>query len=156
MEQALEGADAVHRVSEFTHYTSDEGGEVMPWTFGKIDGRALKKRDKVAVKINGVKVHGLGSAIGVGWDCVNGYRVAEFTDSLERIASPVDVTAAFARVDADNAAQAYALRIWDGQSIDVSIPERVERVVNGLRGQGMGIAVSLPHPDAERFLAKHA
>lgn len=59
-------------------------------------------------------------------------------------------------VVADNsAAQAYALRIWDGQSVDVSIPDRVERVVNGLRGQNMSIAVTLPHPDAARFLAKH-
>lgn len=51
--------------------------------------------------------------------------------------------------------QAYALRIWDGQSVDVSIPERVERVVNGLRGQKLSIDVNLPHPDAARFLAKH-
>lgn len=55
----------------------------------------------------------------------------------------------------DNAAQAYALRIWEGQSVDVSIPERVERVVNGLRGQKLSIDVNLPHPDAARFLAKH-
>ena len=55
----------------------------------------------------------------------------------------------------DNAAQAYALRIWEGQSVDVPLPERVERVVNGLRGQKLSIDVNLPHPDAARFLAKH-
>ena len=58
-------------------------------------------------------------------------------------------------VEDNSAAQAYALRIWDGQSVDVSIPERVERVVNGLRGQKLSIDVNLPHPDAARFLAKH-
>ena len=56
---------------------------------------------------------------------------------------------------ADNRAQAYALRIWEGQSVDVSIPDRVERVVNGLRGQNLSIDVELPHPDAARYLAKH-
>ena len=55
----------------------------------------------------------------------------------------------------DNAAQAYALRIWEGQSVDVSIPDRVERVVNGLRGQNLSIDVDLPHPDAARYLEKH-
>lgn len=72
----------------------------------------------------------------------------------------VDMAETFARIDAavdvpDDAAQVYALRIWAGQSVDVSIPDRVERVVNGLRGQGLSIAVTLPHPDAARFLAKH-
>lgn len=61
----------------------------------------------------------------------------------------------FPPVEDNSAAQAYALRIWDGQSVDVSIPERVERVVNGLRGQKLSIDVILPHPDSARFLAKH-
>ena len=52
-------------------------------------------------------------------------------------------------------AQMYAWRIWEGQSMDVSIPDRVERVVNGLRGQNLSIDVNLPHPDAARFLAKY-
>ena len=54
-----------------------------------------------------------------------------------------------------SAAQAYALRIWSGQSVDLPIAERVQRVVNGLRGQSMSIDVNLPHPDAARFLEKH-
>ena len=58
-------------------------------------------------------------------------------------------------VEDNTVAQAYALRIWEGQSVDVSIPDRVERVVNGLRGQKLSIDVNLPHPDAARFLAKH-
>jgi len=56
----------------------------------------------------------------------------------------------------ESPAQAYAIRIWCGQSPDVPIPERIERVVNGLRGQNMSIDVTLPHEDAARFLAKHA
>ena len=55
----------------------------------------------------------------------------------------------------NSAAQAYALRIWSGQSVDLPIAERVQRVVNGLRGQSMSIDVNLPHPDAARFLEKH-
>lgn len=53
-------------------------------------------------------------------------------------------------------AQAYALRIWEGQSEDVSTVDRVARVVAGLRGQGLSIDVTLPHKDAARLLAKHA
>lgn len=52
-------------------------------------------------------------------------------------------------------ATAYALRIWHGQSVDVPIGERVERIVNGLRGQGMSIDVILPHADAQRYLDKY-
>ena len=55
----------------------------------------------------------------------------------------------------DDQAQAYALRIWEGLSVDVSIPDRVARVVQGLRGQGLSLAITLPHPDAARFLATH-
>jgi hypothetical protein len=52
-------------------------------------------------------------------------------------------------------AQAYALRIWEGQSVDLPTHERVERVVNGLRGQNLSIDVTLPHPDAARCLDKY-
>lgn len=92
MEQALEGADAVHRVKR---------------------GRPAKAVEAPAI--------------------------------AESAITPID-----------DAAQAYALRIWGGQSADVPVHERVERVVNGLRGQGLSIDVTLPHPDAARFLAKHA
>ena len=34
-------------------------------------------------------------------------------------------------------AQAYALRVWEGQSMDVPTAERKERVFNALRGQNL-------------------
>ena len=34
-------------------------------------------------------------------------------------------------------AQAYAMRVWDGQSVDVPPAERKERVFNALRGQNL-------------------
>ena len=37
----------------------------------------------------------------------------------------------------DNAAQAYAMRVWDGQSVDVPRAERIERVLNALLGQNL-------------------
>ena len=33
--------------------------------------------------------------------------------------------------------QAYALRVWGGQSVDVPVAERCERVRNALRGQNL-------------------
>ena len=83
-------------------------------------------------------------------------QALEGADAVHRVkrgrpAKAVEV----APVIEDNAAQAYALRIWAGQSVDVSIPDRVGRVVNGLRGQILSIDVELPHPDAARYLAKH-
>ena len=45
------------------------------------------------------------------------------------------------RIDAMNA---YALRIWDGQSISLSLVDRVRRVVDGLIAQGYADIVS-PH-----------
>ena len=37
----------------------------------------------------------------------------------------------------DNAAQAYAMRVWDGQSVDVPRAERIERCMNALRAQNL-------------------
>ena len=34
-------------------------------------------------------------------------------------------------------AQAYAMRVWDGQSVDIPPAERKERVFNALRGQNL-------------------
>ena len=45
---------------------------------------------------------------------------------VQAIATPVD-----------SAAQAYALRVWDGQSVDVPRAERIERVLNALLGQNL-------------------
>lgn len=52
-------------------------------------------------------------------------------------------------------AQSLALRIWSGQSPDVPVIERVSRIVNGLREQGFELDITLPHPDAERYLNAH-
>lgn len=42
-------------------------------------------------------------------------------------------------------AQAYALRIWSGQSSDLPRAERVRRVTAGVEGQGMSMdGVTLP------------
>ena len=37
----------------------------------------------------------------------------------------------------DPKAAAYAVRVWNGQSPDLPIAERIERVVNALRGQNL-------------------
>lgn len=52
-------------------------------------------------------------------------------------------------------AQAYALRIWNGQSPDVAVIDRVARVASGLKAQGMSLDIDLPHPDARRYLDAH-
>jgi len=87
-------------------------------------------------------------------------RTIEGADAVHRVkrgrpAKVEHVMEVFPAIVDNAAAQAYAIRIWEGQSVDVPIPERVERVVNGLRGQKLSIDVNLPHPDAARFLAKH-
>ena len=86
-------------------------------------------------------------------------RTLEGADAVHRMKpgrKPKAIEAPEVVESVDNsAAQAYGLRIWHGQSVDLPIAERVQRVVNGLRGQSMSIDVNLPHPDAARFLAKH-
>lgn len=37
----------------------------------------------------------------------------------------------------ESAAQAYAQRVWSGQSVDVPPAERIERCMNALRGQNL-------------------
>jgi hypothetical protein len=37
----------------------------------------------------------------------------------------------------ESASQAYALRVWGGQSVDVPRAERIERCMNALRGQNL-------------------
>lgn len=55
----------------------------------------------------------------------------------------------------DPAAQAYALRVWNGQSVDVPPTERAERVVSALEGQDLDTNVTLPNADAMRFLKQY-
>lgn len=52
-------------------------------------------------------------------------------------------------------AQVLALRIWEGQSPDVPVIERVARIAAGLKAQGMSLDVELPHPDAARYMDAH-
>jgi hypothetical protein len=42
-----------------------------------------------------------------------------------------------APVVGDSEAQAYAMRVWSGQSVDVPRAERIERCMNALRGQNL-------------------
>ena len=37
----------------------------------------------------------------------------------------------------ESASQAYAMRVWSGQSVDIPPAERKERVFNALRGQNL-------------------
>ena len=52
-------------------------------------------------------------------------------------------------------AQELALRIWEGQSPDVPVIERVSRIAAGLKAQKMSLDVELPHPDAARYMDAH-
>ena len=45
----------------------------------------------------------------------------------------------------DPKAAAYAVRVWNGQSPDLPIAERIERVVNALRGQNL-LTTGLTYP----------
>ncbi len=47
------------------------------------------------------------------------------------------VAAVEAPVIGESASQAYAMRVWSGQSVDVPPAERKERVFNALRGQNL-------------------
>ena len=44
----------------------------------------------------------------------------------------------------DNAAQAYANRIWEGQSPDLPVSDRIARIRAALTAQGMDTNVTLP------------
>lgn len=84
-------------------------------------------------------------------------QALEGGDALHRVKRGRPAKAIEAPVAApvvDDAAQAYALRVWDGQSPDVPLQERIVRVLNALKGQSLSINITLPHPDAERHLAK--
>lgn len=48
--------------------------------------------------------------------------------------------------------QTLALRIWNGQSPDLPVSDRVERIVNALKAQGLGCDVVLPDVTADRYL----
>lgn len=56
----------------------------------------------------------------------------------------------------DSPAQSLALRIWEGQSPDVAVIDRVARIANALKDKGHPLTgIELPHPDAGRYLEAH-
>lgn len=55
---------------------------------------------------------------------------------------PAKVAAVEAPID--NAAQAYANRIWEGQSPDLPVSDRIARIHAALTAQGMDTNVTLP------------
>lgn len=112
-------------------YAQVEGGEWIEWPSTiKVNGNALKKRNKLAVDIGGMKVHALLDINGRIWDCINGWR-----QETGRPESKADISD-----DAINpVAQAYANRVWSGQSDTVPRNERIERVRKALEGQGFSM-----------------
>lgn len=52
----------------------------------------------------------------------------------------------------ESAQQSLATRIWEGQSPDLPVSDRVQRIVNALKAQGLGIDVTLPDTTADRYL----
>lgn len=52
-------------------------------------------------------------------------------------------------------AQDLAMRIWDGQSPDVPVIERVSRIANALKARGFSLEIELPHSEAARYLDAH-
>lgn len=79
------------------------------------------------------------------------------TEQLHRVKrGPKPKVAAIESVSTiDAKAQEYALRVWSGQSIDVAVIERVSRIANALKAQGLSLNIELPHEDAGRYLNAH-
>lgn len=42
-----------------------------------------------------------------------------------------------AAIESSSLSQLYANRVWDGQSVDLPLHERIERVMTALRGQNL-------------------
>ena len=82
-------------------------------------------------------------------------KAIEGADAVHRVKRGPKPKVAAIEAPADNKAQAHAIRIWNGQSVDVPVIERVARIVNGLKEQGMSLDIELPHPDAARYLNAH-
>lgn len=76
------------------------------------------KRPYVRKTVKDVNVRLEGADVGVQYD--------------DEVAVPHPVN-----VERVNASQAYAMRVWSGQSIDLPLAERKERVLNALRGQNL-------------------
>jgi hypothetical protein len=126
-------------MTDIAKYATDEGGLWKPWTAGPVDGRSFNKRGKATVKINDVDVHALEAVDGRQWDCRNGWRIPA-PASTQPVVLPV-----LAPAPAVCDAQAYALRVWSGQTDTIPRNERLRRVEAALTGQGMTMeGVELP------------
>jgi hypothetical protein len=65
-------------------------------------------------------------------------QALEGADAVHRVKrGPKPKVAAIEATVTNDAAQAYAMRVWGGQSVDVPPAERKERVMAALRGQNM-------------------
>lgn len=128
------------------YYSEEPGAPWKPWTLGNLDGRGLKKRDPVAVTINGISVHALHFGPADEWDCLNGKR--EFSipapQPVPAVPEPTQAPApAPIRLDP----QEFAMRVWRNQSPDtLGRSERVRRVRAALEAQGLSMdGVTLPN-----------
>lgn len=135
-------------------YTECEGGSWLDWTGGPIDGRSLNKRAKTTVEIQGVRLHSLWMTDGRQWDCINGWRPENKCKECGRKEGeghyddcPIGLGVRKVPPPACNpAAQAYADRVWAGQSISESRQWRMQRVKDALEGQGLSMeGVVLPN-----------
>jgi len=107
MEQALEGADGVHCVSV--------------WVSPNGETRTIPS------EFSGVKI------TRTGWP---DKRSAQYEEFVAWANTPV-IEAPSVEPSTNDAAQAYAMRVWGGQSVDVPKHERIERCMNALRGQNL-------------------
>lgn len=84
-------------------------------------------------------------------------QAIEGAEQLHRVkrGRPAKVAAIEAVSTIDPKAQEYALRVWSGQSVDVAVIERVSRIANALKAQGLSLNIELPHEDAGRYLNAH-
>lgn len=130
------------------YYTEAADAKWREWSGGNVDGRGLKKRDHAAVTINGVTVHALAFDTGEEWDCIQGWRPepnAEPNSEMTQVPQingdtarePEEVIEERRPDDTAERAQAYAMRVWSGQSDSVGRSERVRRIKAALEGQNL-------------------
>ena len=64
-------------------------------------------------------------------------KALEGAEQLHRMKPGRKPKVAAIETPVESASQAYAMRVWSGQSVDVPPAERKERVFNALRGQNL-------------------